>query len=55
VFIRKAFYWWLFPSAVVLPVWLLIGWAAVCCSHRRKKVFDETMQIVLASQFCQFA
>ncbi len=26
--IRKAFYWWLFPSAVVLPVWLLIGWAA---------------------------
>ncbi|WP_431220991.1 hypothetical protein [Leifsonia xyli] len=28
VFIRKAFYWWLFPSAVVLPVWLLIGWAA---------------------------
>jgi hypothetical protein len=27
VFIRKAFYWWLFPSAVVLPVWLLIGWA----------------------------
>ncbi|SEI17534.1 hypothetical protein SAMN04515692_11710 [Leifsonia sp. CL147] len=28
VFIRKAFYWWLFPSAVVLPVWLLIGGAA---------------------------
>jgi hypothetical protein len=28
VIIRKAFYWWLFPSAVVLPVWLLIGWAA---------------------------
>ena len=28
VFIRKAFYWWLFTSAVVLPVWLLIGWAA---------------------------
>ncbi|WP_223690255.1 hypothetical protein [Leifsonia poae] len=27
MFIRKAFYWWLFPSAVVLPVWLLIGWA----------------------------
>ena len=26
--IRKAFYWWLFPSAVVLPVWLLVGWAA---------------------------
>ncbi|ANF30457.1 hypothetical protein A0130_01055 [Leifsonia xyli] len=28
MFIRKAFYWWLFPSAVVLPAWLLIGWAA---------------------------
>jgi UPF0716 family protein affecting phage T7 exclusion len=28
VFIRKAFYWWLFPSAVVLPAWLLVGWAA---------------------------
>lgn len=28
VIIRKAFYWWLLPSAVVLPVWLLIGWAA---------------------------
>jgi hypothetical protein len=28
VFLRKAIYWWLFPSAVVLPVWLLIGWAA---------------------------
>ncbi|ODA89915.1 hypothetical protein ATY41_11745 [Leifsonia xyli subsp. xyli] len=26
--IRKAFYWWLFPSAVVLPTWLLVGWAA---------------------------
>ena len=26
--IRKAFYWWLFPSAVVLPIWLLIGRAA---------------------------
>lgn len=26
--IRKAFYWWLFPSAVVLPAWLLVGWAA---------------------------
>lgn len=25
---RKALYWWLFPSAVVLPVWVLIGWAA---------------------------
>lgn len=28
VIIRKAFYWWLFPSAVVLPAWLLVGWAA---------------------------
>jgi hypothetical protein len=28
VIIRRAFYWWLFPSAVVLPAWLLIGWAA---------------------------
>jgi len=28
VVIRRAFYWWLFPAAVVLPVWLLIGWAA---------------------------
>ncbi|WP_374010835.1 hypothetical protein [Leifsonia sp. LS-T14] len=26
--IRKAFYWWLFPAAVVLPVWVLVGWAA---------------------------
>ena len=25
--LRRAFYWWLFPSAVVLPAWLLIGWA----------------------------
>ncbi len=25
--IRKAFYWWLFPAAVVLPLWLLVGWA----------------------------
>ncbi len=28
VIIRKAFYWWLFPSAIVLPAWLLVGWAA---------------------------
>jgi len=28
VIIRKAFYWWLFPAAVVLPVWVLVGWAA---------------------------
>ena len=25
--LRRAFYWWLFPSAVILPAWLLIGWA----------------------------
>lgn len=25
--IRKTFYWWLFPSTVVLPLWLLVGWA----------------------------
>ncbi len=25
--LRKAFYWWLFPSAIILPAWLLIGWA----------------------------
>jgi len=28
VIIRKAFYWWLFPAAVVLPIWVLVGWAA---------------------------
>lgn len=28
VIIRKAFFGWLFPAAVLLPVWLLIGWAA---------------------------
>ncbi len=26
--LRRAFFWWLFPSAVILPAWLLIGWAA---------------------------
>ncbi len=26
--IRKALYWWLFPAAVILPVWLIVGWAA---------------------------
>lgn len=24
--IRRAFYYWQFPAAVVLPLWLLIGW-----------------------------
>jgi hypothetical protein len=28
VILRRAFYWWLFPSAVILPAWLLVGWAA---------------------------
>src|SRR3546814_16152737 len=25
---RRAFFWWLFPAAVVLPAWLLAGWIA---------------------------
>jgi len=25
--VRKAFYWWQLASVVVLPVWILIGWA----------------------------
>lgn len=25
--LRRPFYWWLFPSAVILPAWLLIGFA----------------------------
>jgi len=24
--IRRAFYYWQFPAAVILPLWLLIGW-----------------------------
>lgn len=24
--LRRAFYWWLFPAAFLLPLWLLIGW-----------------------------
>ncbi len=24
--IRRAFFYWLFPAAFVLPVWILIGW-----------------------------
>lgn len=26
MWLRRAFYSWLFPAAVVLPLWLLIGW-----------------------------
>jgi hypothetical protein len=26
MWLRRAFFWWLFPAAVVLPLWLLIGW-----------------------------
>lgn len=26
MFLRRGFYAWLFPAALVLPVWLLIGW-----------------------------
>ncbi|THG31735.1 hypothetical protein [Naasia lichenicola] len=25
--VRKAFYWWQLASVVVLPVWILVGWA----------------------------
>jgi hypothetical protein len=28
MWLRRAFLWWLFPSAVVLPLWLLVGWIA---------------------------
>lgn len=24
--IRRAFYYWMFPAAIVLPIWLLVGW-----------------------------
>jgi hypothetical protein len=24
--LRRAFYWWQFPAAIVLPLWLLVGW-----------------------------
>lgn len=26
MWLRRAFYWWLFPATIVLPLWLLIGW-----------------------------
>lgn len=28
MWLRRAFFLWLFPAALVLPVWLLIGWIA---------------------------
>ncbi len=28
MWLRRAFFWWLFPAAVVLPAWLLAGWIA---------------------------
>src|SRR5690349_9998248 len=27
MWLRRAFYGWLFPAAFLLPLWLLIGWA----------------------------
>lgn len=29
---RRAFYYWQFPAAVILPTWLLIGWAIFAAS-----------------------
>jgi hypothetical protein len=26
VFIRRAFFYWQFPAAVILPAWILVGW-----------------------------
>ncbi|MDY0909502.1 MFS transporter permease [Microbacterium sp. CFBP9034] len=28
MWLRRAFFWWMIPAAFVLPVWLLVGWAA---------------------------
>lgn len=28
MWLRRAFFWWLFPAALILPVWLLVGWIA---------------------------
>lgn len=28
MWLRRAFFLWMFPAAVVLPLWLLIGWIA---------------------------
>ncbi|ARJ04833.1 hypothetical protein B5808_06070 [Cnuibacter physcomitrellae] len=30
--VRRAFYYWQFPAAVILPTWLLIGWAIFAAS-----------------------
>lgn len=26
MWLRRAFFWWLFPAAFILPLWLLVGW-----------------------------
>jgi hypothetical protein len=28
MWLRRAFFLWMFPAAIVLPVWLLVGWIA---------------------------
>jgi hypothetical protein len=28
MWLRRAFFWWMFPAAVVLPLWILVGWIA---------------------------
>ena len=32
MWLRRAFYQWLLPAALVLPLWLLIGWIAFSAS-----------------------
>lgn len=32
MWLRRAFFWWLLPSAFILPLWLLIGWIAFSAS-----------------------
>jgi uncharacterized membrane protein YphA (DoxX/SURF4 family) len=32
VFIRRAFFYWQFPAAVILPAWILIGWSVFSAS-----------------------
>jgi hypothetical protein len=26
MWLRRAFFWWMFPAALVLPLWLFVGW-----------------------------
>lgn len=26
MWVRRAFFWWMFPAAVLLPLWILVGW-----------------------------